>query len=407
MNLHVGDVDSAVLDPFPSDPCPPPAHLWDYAGNFHNQQTESHCSDQPGLWIGGMSVVTGIDVFSTFTLNDSCEELCTSHGVFMEVGLYVTYEYCVLPLSAPCGFGLEPASLLIYPEFDNRPGTITLLSITNTAAQGSGDVDSEFVYVRRFDADGGDLDCAEFNTTELLTPKDNFTAITVAHFPFKERGYIYAFAKDRDSGQPIVHNHLIGSLRIIDGLQSLEWATRPFAYQGIEDGDVNGNGLRDLDGVEYQMSPDVIMIPRFLGTTRDLQEELLLINLTGGAAFETEIDLLVYNDNESQYSKSHEFYCWDRVPLQDISPLFTQTVMGSAPSHDPDEIFGAPHMEAGWIELEGDRAWSALITIDDPAVLALLIEQSRIGASATLPFATGENPNGSLLATDPAGQGNP
>ena len=40
--------------------------------------------------------------------------------------------------------GRNPGSLLLYPEFDNRAGDVTVLTVTNTTAS---EVDVEFVYI--------------------------------------------------------------------------------------------------------------------------------------------------------------------------------------------------------------------------------------------------------------------
>ena len=61
-----------------------------------------------------------------------------------------------------------PASLLLFPEFDNSEGSYTVISVTNTdcIANTGEDVQIEYVYI---DADG----CSEFNKTDVLTPCDD------------------------------------------------------------------------------------------------------------------------------------------------------------------------------------------------------------------------------------------
>ena len=77
-----------------------------------------------------------------------------------------------------------PGSLLLYPEFDNRDGSITFLTVTNTqCAESSGVVDVEFVYIARKGINGIDLPCLETNRTMRLTPCDTVTIATKFHNP--------------------------------------------------------------------------------------------------------------------------------------------------------------------------------------------------------------------------------
>lgn len=366
---------------------------------------KAHCFAQGGSlanYLGAGILTWDVELFG-FDLagGGDCVQFNFALQALADARVEVTYQYCVEETQPPPsgGSSLGPGSLLIYPEFDNRPGVACLISATNLDASGNGDVDVEFTYVRRFDSAGGDISCTEFNATHRLTPKDNFTALARFHGPTGERGYVYAFAKDPLTGQPITHNHLIGDVRIMDGVSMSDYSMRPFTYAGIEGADINGNGLRDLDGLEYQESPNVIHVPRFLGVQSGLGADLILINLTGGVEFTTTADLYVYNDNEEIFSAEYTFYCWDKVPLLDISQLFGNAFLQSS-IDDPLEIFGAPQVEAGWFEFWGNAAFSSAATIDDPAVLGVLVEHSRQGSAAHLPYATGSNPNGKLLPLD-------
>ncbi|RLA51020.1 MAG: hypothetical protein DRQ65_08360, partial [Gammaproteobacteria bacterium] len=208
--------------------------------------------------------------------------------------------------------GRNPGSLLLYPEFDNREGEVTLLTVTNTATSGD-DITVEFVYIGRFGQNGNDVNCEEFNRNAVLTPNDTLTLITNYHNPQHEQGYVYVFAKD-DAGAPVEHDYLIGSLMTIDGIDKFEYSMNPVSYEGFG-GDLNGNGLRDMDGLEYEQNPEEILVPRYLGQGGSYQSELIFIGLTGGAAFSTTVDFLIYNDNEEVFSSEYTFECWDRVRL--------------------------------------------------------------------------------------------
>ena len=312
--------------------------------------------------------------------------------------------------------GRAPASLLVFPEFENTDGCVTLLTVTNVAASGD-DVDVEFVYI-----DGDD--CSEFNRVETLTPNDTVTLLTEYHNPQDEDGYVYAFA--REGSTPIVWNNLIGNVMIIDGLETFEYSTNPLTFLGIgsesgevqADGtptDLDGDGNRDLDGKEYAQCPDEILVPRFLGQDDGgahrglgVESELLLIALSGGSQFTTTVDFLIYNDNEEVFSSEYSFDCWDDPDLLDISGIFSNNFLNQATNHDSGEVAGTDNVETGWFRVDGAVASSTVETIHDPAVFCVLVEEvSSDYAVADLPFSIGAQDNGSLLPHGVLGDGDP
>jgi hypothetical protein len=313
----------------------------------------------------------------------------------------------------------RPGSLLLYPEFDSRPGDLTILTITNTNCDFTGNpftenVRVEFVFIDR-------EDCSEFNTTFTMTPCDTLTMLVSAANPNQEQGYVYAFAKSVTTGEPIVYNDLIGQSLIINGLASFEYATNAVSFEGIGDGmitDLDDDGIRDLDGIEYDEAPDEILIPRFLGQNyspnmggqkgrassvgagagpRATHSELILVNLSGGAAFTTTLDFLIYNDNEEVFSSEYTFDCWDKPYLLDISGLFANEFLKTGTNHDPDEILGASYLEAGWFKMNGAIAQSTQVVLTDPAFYAVLVERIGPYAAADLPFELCSQNNGDLL----------
>lgn len=292
-----------------------------------------------------------------------------------------------------------PASLLLFPEFDSRPGILSLFTITHTDCQGD-DVDVEFVYV-----DGDD--CSEFNRTETLTPCDQFSAVVSAHDPNQTRGYMYCFAKDPATGAAISADVLIGQMLILNGIEQFEYSTNAVGFHGIGvDGetDVDGDGRRDLDGVEYAQAADEFLIPRFLGQSegfdavggRFMRGELVLVDLTGGRDFTTVLDFLVYNDNEEVFSAEHSFECWDRVSLLEISGVFGNQFLSSWTDHDPQEVIGAD-IESGWFRVDALLAQSSWLLIPEPAVQVLYVERVSGFSAADLPFELCSQPGGALL----------
>jgi hypothetical protein len=301
--------------------------------------------------------------------------------------------------------GRNPGSLLLVPEFDNRNGTVTILTVTNTSADA--EVDIEYVYQGRYAAapansGGYELFCEEFNRTETLTPNDTLTLITNFHNPQHEQGYVYIFAKENGLGS--VHNALIGQVMTVDGIEAFEYAVNCVTYAAVG-GDVDGDSLQEMDGVEYEASVDEILIPRFFGQRNGMIEsELIFIGLTGGAAFETTVDFLIYNDNEEVFSSEYTFYCWDRVRLLRISGIFDNDFLHNYTNDDMNELLGADNYETGWFRMQGALASSSATTILDPAIYAVLIEKIGNRGAADLPFENGLNENGALLARGVFGQ---
>jgi hypothetical protein len=301
----------------------------------------------------------------------------------------------------------NPASLLLYPEFDNRPGMLTVHTVTNSSHMTEIDVHFEFV---------GAETCERSNRSAKLTPNDTFTFATGAWIAEEVRGYSYAYASCDPGGlQPVVFNHLTGAVLVMDGFDGIAYSVNAIAFrghgvtrEGVTAGlgscelpltDLNGNGHRDFDAMEYDPVPDEILIPRFLGQTAERQSELILIAMTGGKKFDTQLDFLIYNDNEQVFSRQYEFYCWERTPLEQISALFRNEFLAGQTDNNPEEVLGSPTVESGWIRIDGGVATSTSTSIPDPAFYAVLIEQHAPGQQAAdLPFGGScVNLNGRLL----------
>lgn len=314
--------------------------------------------------------------------------------------------------------GRNPGSLLLYPEFDNRDGNLTLLTVTNTNTgvnpDGSdGSVRVEFIYIGKYGHSDTVLGCLEFNRTETLTANDTLSLITAVHNPQQEQGYVYAFAKDRVTGRAKVFNHLIGNLMTLESINALEYSMNPLVFKGIGNAqtgvtDLDNDNVRDLDGVEYEAVPEEILIPRFIGSGNQFDSELILIGLSGGAAFDTIADFWVYNDNEEAFSAQYQFRCWDRVKLYDINGVFTQDFLANSTTHAVNEIVGASNVESGWMRVFGGTAFSSAEQILNPAIYAVLIERIGGFGAADLPFeSVATQNNGDLLPRgifgDPSG----
>jgi len=308
----------------------------------------------------------------------------------------------VEPPEMECPTGVRtPGSLLVFPEFDNRVGDLTLLTVSNTQAIGS-NVDVEFVYIGRYGLNGEVLPCLEYNRTHRLTPNDTLSVITSAHNPNQSQGYVYVFAKNTTTGAAIVHDHLTGQGLTINGIQSLSYAFDPYTFLGVgEPGsttDDDHDGVRDLNNLEYTCVGDELLVPRFLGQDLNVVSELVLLNLTGGAAFTATVNFLAYNDNEEVFSGQTDVTCWKKERLAQISGTFNQSFLAST-NHAANEILGLNVRESGWLRMNGLVASSSAASIADPAILAMLVERVGPFASADLPFEQGSQHNGDLVLT--------
>jgi hypothetical protein len=343
---------------------------------------------------------------------DACEPDCDNDGIPNDCD-----EPC--PECEPVGFN-RPGSLLIYPIFDNRSNNITLISMTNTNCDNNplpggflvGTVDVEFVYVARYGPNNQDLGCLETNRTRRLTPCDTITIWTDADNPNADQGYIYAFAKDPITHKAIVWNYLIGDLVIYSSESALRDSVQAIPFLGIgpdrSTTDDDNDGIRDLDNIEYSRAPDELLIPRFLGqdpagTNQIFRSQLILIALSGGTAFDTTVDFLIYNDNEEEFSAEYTFRCWAYPFLTDINGAFLESFLDGT-NNDPLEIIGRPSKEAGWFKVDGDFAASTAAFISDPAIYAVLVERAGIFAVAALPFELCSQDNGALLPNGVLGQ---
>jgi len=231
---------------------------------------------------------------------------------------------------------------------------------------------------------------------------DTLTVVAGAHNQHAAQGYLYVCALDGLTQEAIVHDYLIGTSSMLDGVNALAYTVEPLSFAGIGDGthtDLDEDGRCDLDGLEYSKVADRLVIPRFLGQSAVLESELILVDLTGGAGFTCMVDLALFNDNELELSFEYLFQCWEKTPLLNVTFAFDNTFLHNLAYNDPDEILGAPTLEAGWILLDGSYANDIYTTIQDPAVACFLIEsRTDTGTSAGVPpIRQGEQGNGCLL----------
>lgn len=305
---------------------------------------------------------------------------------------------CGMSLSSFASAGApEAGSLLLYPCFDSNRGSLTLITVTNTNADFTqvgtllaGTVDVEFVYINKHD-------CLEFNRTRRLTPNDTLTVRASDDNPNQREGYVYVFAKSPLTGAAISWNWLIG-ISQVDSAVGSAVDINPYVFKAIgaqgAATDANSDGLRQLDGVEYEAAPDRILVPRFFGQGAGDDSKLVLINLTGGGRFTAIVDFLIYNDNEEVFSAQYDFQCWKKVDLDRINGAFDNVFLQST-NHNPLE--SVTGVETGWFRMNGRLAFSTADSENDPAILSALFE-GYIGSTGELPFTVGTQTNGELVS---------
>jgi len=353
--------------------------------------------DQPDC---GTATLLGGGIVEFTPDADACGECTFTYSVEDVTGLEATATVTV-DIFCECASGprdrRRPGSLLLYPQYDSRPGSLTYITVTNTNPSQS--VKVEFNYIN------GE-DCQHFDRTHELTPNDTLSVVAESHLPDTEQGFLYLFAKDPGTGQAIVHNGLIGQVLILNGVDMFGLESNAVSFQGVgADGiptDLDNDGIRDLNGLEYEQAPGEILIPRFFGQIPEqVRSELILVSLTGGREFTTHLYFEIFNDNEEIFSRQHSFRCWERLPLLELAGATSNQFLSLLANDDPSEVIGAAGaIEAGWIRIQGEVADSNAISIQDPAFYAMLVEgTSPDRASSDLPFEFCTKATGDLMPT--------
>jgi hypothetical protein len=261
-----------------------------------------------------------------------------------------------------------PGSLLLFPEYDTVG--VQLLTVTNTNPAPSGAISTRWMYV-------SSADCVSEQFEVELQPNDTYTVNVASLFPSSRRGFVYVLATSATNGTAISFNWLAGASWRFDPLSSDAYEIAPIPFRSIQaegtSTDLNGDGRPALDGNEYEGAPDEVLLPRFLGQGEGsiVQSEIVLLSLAGTANAPTRLDFLAFNDNEEVFSLQHQFQCWEKRSLQSLSSLFLEAFLDTT-NNDPDEIFGLPAQESGWMRIDGRLATAPF---PDTAVMAFLVDR--------------------------------
>jgi hypothetical protein len=278
--------------------------------------------------------------------------------------------------------GREPGSLLVYPLHRSdllNPAVFNVVSVTNTNRAGSGETDVHFQYVNVSVTPNPFLfaNCTIADRVETLTPADTLSVLTSCHNGATNAvGYLVVSAMNPEEVDTYwSFNHLIGSEQIVSlgggiyGLNAIPF-TSPQAAKA--DTDVDQDGRRDFNGTEYEGIADELYIDSYIGA---IAGNIVLLSLTGGE-YLTNVDFIIYNDDEFQLSGQYAFACWTETALGLISGYFTAQGLATTPD-DITELDitcdGLQEFDTGWAIVRPTTALSITsANIANPAVLGAL-----------------------------------
>jgi hypothetical protein len=303
---------------------------------------------------------------------------------------------CAVTLASPARGGAQtPASFLLFPEYDTRPGQLTFLTLTNLeSSTESGAIKVHFNYV-------DSATCLQSDFLFHLTPRDTVMFLASAHVPAGRQGYAWGVARHATTNQMIDFDHLIGALLRVDGVAALDWSVQPFGFLGKTSPgaatDLDFDGRPDLDGVEYEKAPNRFYVPRFFGQSlgpvarAGAYSDLILLQPLASPGVTTTTAFLIYNDNEEVYSAQYSFTCWTRVRLSAISGTFLESFLDQS-NDNANEVIGMPTIESGWFQVRGQSSvGSSGQATPNPPVLGVMVEL-RPYSAADLPYVEPQAP---------------
>jgi hypothetical protein len=286
---------------------------------------------------------------------------------------------------------MEPASLLLFPFYDARPGgSLTIHTITNInwnrlKAENdflAGDVLLHFFYV-----DGAD--CLHFDRFEFLTPGDTLSVIAGDHNPEGNFGYLIVKAMDPETELPVDFDFLVGDQLVVDARGNFVWNLPPIAFRALADERLDGaaarsvtgyaftdlpindgdnDGKADFNGYEYAYFPDQLILSSFFETNARSDTELVLLTPLDPMARVT-VNFWIFNNTETRFSRSFQFSCFWAGSLADISNIVSNL------EGDPGEL-PLPGVQTGWAVIDGRRAWLGdNILTDDAPIIGFAIQK--------------------------------
>ncbi len=258
----------------------------------------------------------------------------------------------------------EPASLLIFPHFDSRPQSATIINVTNTNTDRNrcpeddnvrvGDVRLYYIYQGATQAEldaGGRVRWREFDRLEDLTPGDTLTVLASQHNPEGEMGFLTVHAVSPVSFNSLEFNFLLGSAYVANSNLDILWCYLPFSIEAKAEDSLEACGHPELSsydmifGGEYAFLPEFLYVDSFFQEAAGLFDNRVTLMSTAGSDYVSEVDVLIWNNKEDRFSRNFKFTCWTSVPLSAISEV-ARNLKG-----DPNEF----PRETGWARFRGRR----------------------------------------------------
>ncbi|MFM7283429.1 MAG: hypothetical protein ACKO32_16845 [Planctomycetia bacterium] len=306
-------------------------------------------------------------------------------------------------------------SLYVFPLIQKTPGSLSLMTITNLdegGTQGTASVDAHFVFRN------GQTCLETLNFSKPLTPLDTLTISVNGQgaLPNGFNGFAYVYAEDTGaSATPIKYDNLAAAQYVFDGINSSSYEIDAYGFKAgsalanLANTDTDADGVRDLNGTEYESVPNVQIYPRFFGQASQggpgFNSTLTLLSLVG-SQFDVVVDLLIINDNENAFSGQAGFRCHKTFPLMELSGATSNEWLANSSGDNDSEFIvwprSSPQIETGMLRVVGATANSTAATQDNPALLSLLV--NRRPSFGTAPGAESEN-SGDTTATLPYGKG--
>lgn len=257
----------------------------------------------------------------------------------------------------------EAGSVLVFPFFASKGAQGTAMVVTNTNTDTSyvpgsdsraGDVLVHYLYI-----DGDDWQVSD--RSELLTAGDTLAVLVDQHNPERGgEGFVVVIAKDPETEEPIKFNWLIGSAYVAHGDLNLLWQFTAYSFcSNLDDGAPQSDaghrftqegagavvdGFLTFDGTEYGKFPQTLFVDSFIEES-DTVDNMIAFMSTAGEYYRNDLDVLIFNNNEQQFSRSFRFTCFANTSLGDIS-----SIAGNL-GGDPDEFA----RETGWARFDLGR----------------------------------------------------
>ena len=314
-------------------------------------------------------------------------------------------------------------SLYVFPLIQKTPGSLSLMTITNLdegGTQGTASVDAHFVFR------SGQTCLETLNFSKPLTPLDTLTVSVNGQgaLPNGFNGFAYVYAEATGaSATAIKYDNLAAAQYVFDGVNASAYEIDAYGFKAgsalanLANTDNDNDGVRDLNGTEYEAVPNVQIYPRFFGQATQgapgFSSTLTLLSLVG-SQFDVVVDFLIINDNENAFSGQAGFRCHKTFSLLEISGATANQWLADSSGDNDSEFIVWPRttaqIETGLLRIVGATANSTAATQDNPALLSLLVNRRQPGGNppgfggegsgettATLPYGKGINNRGKLV----------